>query len=77
MAPELNPRQLTGREESHLVALPSGHRLQAQAAAAFQALQDDARSAGFDLAIASSLLVGLVLGWVYKVTAMGLGPLAG
>ena len=54
MAPELNPRQLTGREDSHLVALPSGHRLQAQAAAAFQALQDDARSAGFDLAIASS-----------------------
>ena len=54
MAPELNPRQLTGREDSHLVALPSGHWLQAQAAAAFQALQDDARSAGFDLAIASS-----------------------
>ena len=36
------------------MALPSGHRLQAQAAATFQALQDDARSAGFDLAIASS-----------------------
>ncbi|MCB9758636.1 MAG: DUF2752 domain-containing protein [Alphaproteobacteria bacterium] len=31
----------------------------------------------WELAIASSLLVGLVLGWVYKVTAMGLGPLAG
>jgi len=54
LAPQLNPRQLTGREESHLVELPCGHRLQAAAAAAFAQLQQDARSAGFDLAIASS-----------------------
>ena len=54
MARQLNPRQLTGREETHLVELPCGHRLQAAAAAAFAQLQQDARSAGFDLAIASS-----------------------
>ena len=54
MARQLNPRQLTGREETHLVELPSGHRLQAAAATAFTALQRDARAAGFDLAIASS-----------------------
>jgi LAS superfamily LD-carboxypeptidase LdcB len=45
---------LTGRDESHLVDMPCGHRLQREAAQAFQALQDDARAAGFDLAIASS-----------------------
>lgn len=50
----LNSRQLTGREESHLVELPSGHRLQGEAAEAFMALQADALAAGFDLAIASS-----------------------
>jgi len=54
LARQLNPRQLTGREETHLVELPSGHRLQAAAATAFTALQRDARAAGFDLAIASS-----------------------
>ena len=51
---ELGIGQLTGRDESHLVEMPCGHRLQREAAQAFQALQDDARTAGFDLAIASS-----------------------
>ncbi len=54
MVLQLNARQLTGRQETHLVELPSGHRLQEAAAAAFRALQEDARAAGFDLAIASS-----------------------
>jgi len=54
LAQQLNPRQLTGREETHLVELPAGQRLQAAAAAAFAQLQQDARTAGFDLAIASS-----------------------
>jgi LAS superfamily LD-carboxypeptidase LdcB len=51
---QLNPRQLTGLDESHLVILPDGHRLQAEVAQAFGALQADARQAGFELAIASS-----------------------
>jgi LAS superfamily LD-carboxypeptidase LdcB len=51
---ELSPGQLTGREETHLVSLADGHRLREEAAAAFIALQADARAAGFDLAIASS-----------------------
>jgi len=46
--------QLTGRDESHLVQLPCGHRLQDEVARAFAALQVDARREGFDLAIASS-----------------------
>lgn len=50
----LDPAQLTGREEAHLVTLPSGHRLQGEVAEAFMALQEDALAAGFDLAIASS-----------------------
>lgn len=54
MATQLSAAQLTGREESHLVDLPSGHRLQAAAALGFAALQADARSAGFELAVASS-----------------------
>lgn len=54
MAGLLSSAQLTGREETHLVELPCGHRLQAEAAAAFAALQEDARAAGFDLVIASS-----------------------
>ena len=45
---------LTGRDESTLVMTDEGHRLQAQAAAAFKALQSDAAAAGFELAIASS-----------------------
>lgn len=54
MALTLDPAQLTGREETHLVTLPSGHRLQGEAADAFLALREDALAAGFDLAIASS-----------------------
>ena len=54
MALTLDPAQLTGREETHLSTLPSGHRLQAAAAEAFLALRQDALAAGFDLAIASS-----------------------
>jgi LAS superfamily LD-carboxypeptidase LdcB len=54
MARALNPRQLTGLDETHLVALPDGHRLQGEVARAFLALQSDARQAGFGLAIASS-----------------------
>lgn len=54
MAPALDTQQLTGRLDNHLVQLCPGHRLQAAAAEAFLALQADARSAGFDLAVASS-----------------------
>jgi LAS superfamily LD-carboxypeptidase LdcB len=54
MLRKLNARQLTGLDDSHLVDLPAGHRLQAEAAAAFARLQADARQDGFDLAIASS-----------------------
>ena len=54
MARKLNARQLTGRDDSHLVDLPQGHRLQVEVAAAFANLQADAREHGFDLAIASS-----------------------
>jgi len=45
---------LTGREESALVTLADGHRLQESAAKAFARLQQDAKDAGFGLAIASS-----------------------
>ncbi|HEY6132244.1 MAG TPA: M15 family metallopeptidase [Halioglobus sp.] len=54
MARALNPRQLTGLDDTHLVTLSDGHRLQDEAARAFAALQADARKAGFELAIASS-----------------------
>ena len=50
----LSVEQLTGREDSHLVEIQGKHRLQAEAAAAFAALQADALAAGFELAIASS-----------------------
>ncbi len=50
----LEPLQLAGLDDSHLVELPDGHRLQAEAAAAFRCLQADAAAAGFGLAIASS-----------------------
>lgn len=53
MTSVLNARQLTGRLDTHLVDLPSGHRLQAAAATAFLGLQEDAQEAGFDLAVAS------------------------
>lgn len=54
MASQLSERQLTGREETHLVTLEGGFQLQDEAATAFIALQADARVAGFELAIASS-----------------------
>ena len=54
LALTLDPAQLTGRAETHLSTLPSGHRLQGEAADAFTALREDALAAGFDLAIASS-----------------------
>ncbi|GAB5451445.1 MAG: M15 family metallopeptidase [Halioglobus sp.] len=50
----LSDRQLTGLDESHLVRLPSGHRLHGAVADAFAALKHDAKQAGFKLAIASS-----------------------
>lgn len=50
----LTIEQLTGRDDSHLQALPDGHRLHPRAAIAFTRLRADARDAGFDLAIASS-----------------------
>jgi len=53
MSRQLNARQLTGRTDSHVVALPCGNRLQAAAARAFSLLQLDAREAGFELAVAS------------------------
>lgn len=46
--------QLTGRDDSHLLALADGHRLQPAAAVAFARLQREAADAGFQLAIASS-----------------------
>jgi LAS superfamily LD-carboxypeptidase LdcB len=54
MAFALSARQLTGRDDSHLVTLPNGHRLNEEAAAAFMALKEDALEAGFELSIASS-----------------------
>jgi LAS superfamily LD-carboxypeptidase LdcB len=54
MTRALNPRQLTGQDDTHLITLPDGHRLQPEVASAFAALQADARQAGFELAIASS-----------------------
>ena len=54
MPQALTRRQLTGLDDSHLVTLACGHRLQQAAAEAFGKLQADARRAGFELAIASS-----------------------
>ena len=54
MPTSLTPRQLTGLDDSHLVTLPDGHRVQHAVAEALCALQADARQAGFELAIASS-----------------------
>lgn len=54
MVSALNQRQLTGLDDTHLVAIADGHRLQAEVARAFMALQLDARKAGFELTIASS-----------------------
>ena len=49
----LNDRQLTGRDEGHLLGLVDGLCLQQDAADAFIALQADAARAGFELKIAS------------------------
>ena len=46
--------QITGRDDSHLVSMKDGHRLHPAAARAFGRLQQEAREAGFDLAVASS-----------------------
>lgn len=46
--------QLTGQDEQHLVGLACGQRLQAPVALALEKLQRAARTAGFELAIASS-----------------------
>ena len=54
MTKQLRPEQLTGVDDSHLVSMPGDHALQDEAAQAFYGLQQDARSAGFELAIASS-----------------------
>lgn len=54
MTPGLDTRQLTGLADSHLVQLPCGHQLQAEAAGAFALLRQDALEAGFELAIGSS-----------------------
>ncbi len=54
MAMPLSDRQLTGVDDTHLVAVAGDHRLLAEAAQAFGRLQSDAAEAGFDLAIASS-----------------------
>jgi len=53
MGGTLTGAQLTGRDESHLVELPCGQRLQSAVARDLAALQRDARDAGFDLAVAS------------------------
>lgn len=54
MSGALTAAQLTGLEQTHLVTLPGGHRLQPETAEALHALQADARAAGFDLAVASA-----------------------
>lgn len=74
MASALNARQLTGMDDTHLVALPDGHRLQADAANAFTALQADARRAGFELAIASSFRSFARQLDIWNAKAAGLRP---
>ncbi|EIS57434.1 putative carboxypeptidase domain protein, partial [Yersinia pestis PY-64] len=44
----LTPQMLTGLSTDHLVVLSGAHRLQPQAAEAFQAMQQAAKVAGFD-----------------------------
>ena len=50
----LEPQQLTGVDESHLVSAGANHHLHPGAAEAFARLQSDAAETGFELAIASS-----------------------
>ncbi len=71
---QLNSRQLTGLDESHLVTMPDGHRLRAAAAQAFAALQADARQAGFELAIASSFRPFSRQLAIWNAKASGLRP---
>lgn len=47
-------RQLVGLDEGHLVAVEGGGYLHAAAAEAFQRLREEAREAGFELALASA-----------------------
>lgn len=54
MVGDLNPKQLTGLDDTHLVPLSGGHRLQSDVAQAYAALAADAQEAGFDLAVASA-----------------------
>lgn len=50
----LTQEQLLGQHEQHLVDCANGHRLQPQAASAFDDLRKAAQAEGFELAIASS-----------------------
>ncbi|MEM9256559.1 MAG: M15 family metallopeptidase [Pseudomonadota bacterium] len=54
MTQALSARQLTGRDDTHLVEFAAGQHLQAEAAAALQHLVADAAAGGFELAVASS-----------------------
>lgn len=54
MSGVLTVSQLTGQEQSHLVPCSDGHWLQPLAARSLELLQQDAREAGFELAVASS-----------------------
>jgi LAS superfamily LD-carboxypeptidase LdcB len=51
---KLTGKQLTGLDSSHLVAIDEGHRLQPAVVQSLARLKDEARDAGFELAIASS-----------------------
>jgi LAS superfamily LD-carboxypeptidase LdcB len=70
----LTRRELTGLDDSHLVAVPGGHRLQPAAAEAFEKLQADARRSGFELAIASSFRSFERQMLIFNQKAAGLRP---
>ncbi len=53
MSPLFSQAQLLGLDEHHLIELPGGQRLTAATATAFLAMQQAARSAGLELAVAS------------------------
>jgi len=74
MEAALSARQLTGLDESHLVALDCGHRLRDEAAQAFKALQAAARAAGFELAVASSFRSFARQLHIWNAKASGLRP---
>ena len=50
----MTPATLTGKSDQHLVALQGRHRLQPEAVTAFRALQQAAKTAGFNLQPAST-----------------------